>query len=239
MFTGFTDETFQFFTAIRFNNNTEFFHSNHDWYERSVRNPLKDLAAELGEAVLDVDDSLQTRPEKVISRINRDIRFSRDKSPYRDYMWMSFRRPGTPQGTELSIYFEIGSEGCGCGFGLYNDVRFLMNAMRQDILTDPEGFERAAVPAFERLILNGTPYKRMKIPDGLSPICSAFYPLRGFWMSKDFSDPDLIRSVELVDEVKKCLVCMTPLFRRISKLIPTVQEASEIPAAIRSYNDDF
>ena len=39
MFQGFSDETFEFFMAIQFNNNTEFFHGNHDWYTRAVRTP--------------------------------------------------------------------------------------------------------------------------------------------------------------------------------------------------------
>ena len=36
MFQGYNDETFEFFMAIRFNNNTDFFHSNRDWYLRGA-----------------------------------------------------------------------------------------------------------------------------------------------------------------------------------------------------------
>ena len=49
MFQGFSDETFEFFMAIQFNNNTEFFHSNHDWYVDAVRRPCLELAAALSE----------------------------------------------------------------------------------------------------------------------------------------------------------------------------------------------
>ena len=94
MFQGFTDRTFEFFMAIKFNNNRQFFHENHAWYEEALRNPLRDLAADLAPVIETMDPALETRPEKVVSRINRDIRFSNDKSPYRDYMWLAFRRPG-------------------------------------------------------------------------------------------------------------------------------------------------
>lgn len=93
MFQGFTEQTFEFFMAIRFNNNREFFLENHDWYQSSVRTPCLDLAAALGESVNALDPELETRPTKVLSRINRDVRFSNDKSPYRDYLWLAFRRP--------------------------------------------------------------------------------------------------------------------------------------------------
>ena len=56
MFQGFTDETFEFFMAIAFNNNTDFFHANHDWYLRAVREPCLQLAAALSDAVEAVDD---------------------------------------------------------------------------------------------------------------------------------------------------------------------------------------
>lgn len=86
MFNGFTDQTFEFFMAIRFNNNRDFFHENHDWYFNHVRTPALDLAESLMDTVEKIDPDLERRPHKVVSRINRDIRFSNDKSPYRDYI---------------------------------------------------------------------------------------------------------------------------------------------------------
>ena len=93
MFQGYNDETFEFFMAIGFNNNVDFFHSNHDWYLRGVREPSLRLAEALSPVIEEIDDSLERRPNRVVSRINRDIRFSKDKSPYRDYIWLSFHRP--------------------------------------------------------------------------------------------------------------------------------------------------
>ena len=232
MFSGFTDETFQFFAAIRFNNNVSFFHSNHDWYERAVREPLKDLAAELGETVLSIGENLETRPEKVVSRINRDIRFSKDKSPYRDHMWLSFRRPGTPQGSELCIYVAVDVSGCEVGFGIHDQVRPLMNAIRREIRVNPEGFERDARAAFSALTLGGEAYRRMKVPENLPPLCAQFYPLKGFWMFKGFTDPELLRSPRLAEEIRQTLrVHIAPLFRHIASLPPETAGQCPDPSA--------
>jgi len=102
MFQGYSDETFEFFMAIRFNNNTDFFHSNHDWYRRAVRGPSIDLAEALGPTMEAIDPSIERRPNRVVSRINRDIRFSHDKSPYRDHIWLSFHPIDGSQSTAAS-----------------------------------------------------------------------------------------------------------------------------------------
>lgn len=238
MFTGFTDETFQFFAAIRFNNNTEFFHANHAWYERAVRTPLKDFAAALGDTVLSISDQLETRPEKALSRINRDIRFTKDKSPYRDHLWLSFRRPGRSQGCELSIYFSIGVDGCSVGFGVYDQVRPLMNAIRREIQLAPEEFERDAARAAAGLTLYGEAYRRMKTPDGLPPLCAQFYPLKGFWMERSIVDAELLRSPLLLDEVKRTLTDhISPLFQRIFSLAPEEDPVVQPPIARRPAGD--
>ena len=66
------------------------FQANHDWYVRAVREPLLDLADALGDTVRAIDPELETRPGRVLCRPNRDIRYSRDKSVYRDYMSVSY-----------------------------------------------------------------------------------------------------------------------------------------------------
>ena len=48
---------------------------------------------------------MELRPNRIVSRINRDVRFSRDKSPYRDHIWLSFRRPGEEGKNRIGAYF--------------------------------------------------------------------------------------------------------------------------------------
>ena len=88
MFQGFPQSGMEFFMAIRFNNNREFFLENRGWYEEGVRTPARRAGG--GASAKRSGTSTRTlRPgrEKVVSRINRDVRFSNDKSPYRDYIW--------------------------------------------------------------------------------------------------------------------------------------------------------
>ncbi len=219
MFQGFTSRTDEFFMAIRFNNNMSFFHENHDWYQEAVREPLKALAADLGPAVELLDPRLERRPQRVVSRINRDIRFSNDKSPYRDYMWISFRPPHTEQSGVLGLYFDISAESSSYGMGIYDENRPLMNGLRRQLTADAGPFLEAARPALREFTLCGRTFKRMKIPPAVPEEARPWYPLRGFWIEKDLSRAD-ISSHALVDEIARGIALFTPLYRFISEIEP-------------------
>ena len=136
MFSGFRDDTFEFFMALAFNNNREFFHANHDWYERSVRRPLCELCADLAPVLFAIDRDIEVRSARVVSHINRDLRYSRDKSPYRDYMWLGFHRAGLDKRDCFHYYFDIGAQGGNIGIGMYGDDRAWTDALRRAIVWD-------------------------------------------------------------------------------------------------------
>lgn len=221
MFQGFTDRTFEFFMAIKFNNNRQFFHENHDWYEEAIRTPMKELAAALSETVDSMDRSLETRPEKVVSRINRDIRFSNDKSPYRDYMWLAFRQPGLDRKTTLGAYFDISCQGASYGFGIYNEHRPYMNGLRRRLATDEENFLKVWLPVKDRFALCGNHFKRMAVPEGLHEETQKWYTLKGFYVEKDLPDFDLLMSPALAEEIKEGFRLLTPLYQYL-KDIPEI-----------------
>lgn len=220
MFQGFPQSGLEFFMAIRFNNNREFFLENHGWYEEGVRTPARLLAAALGETVRDLDPNLETRPEKVVSRINRDVRFSKDKSPYRDYIWLAFRRPGVERKTTLGVYFDISDNGASYGMGFYDENRPLMNALRRRILTEPEKVQAAVDSALDEFTLHANAFRRMAIPAEIPEPLKIWYALKGFYVEREVNDFGLIRSPALADEVNRGFRHLKPLYRYIASLTP-------------------
>ena len=105
MFNGFTEETIQYFLDLKFHNNTDFFHASHDRYVEDVQHVFYSMIEELAPHMLKIDPAMEVRPHKCLSRIHRDTRFSRDKSPYRDHLWFLFRRAGEPREKSLFYYF--------------------------------------------------------------------------------------------------------------------------------------
>jgi uncharacterized protein (TIGR02453 family) len=138
MFTGFSDDTIQFLLDLRFHNHTSFFHENHDQYVESVQKPFYELIESLSPVALDIDPEMEVRPHKCLSRIYRDTRFSRDKSPYRDHHWFLFRKKGEPRENSVFFYGEFGPGRLDWGMGVWGEGREMMDCFRKKIAANPE-----------------------------------------------------------------------------------------------------
>ena len=171
MFTGFTDETVQFLMDLKFHNSTDFFHTNHQRYVETVQTPFYEMIGELAPEMRRIDPLMEIRPHKCLSRIHRDTRFSRDKSPYRDHHWFLFRRAAEPRDKSLFYFFEFGPDRLAWGMGTWGENRELMDLFRKHITADPEGMMSMIsgmnLPA-HRLFLGGSSFKRMEIPEGIT-----------------------------------------------------------------------
>lgn len=181
-FTGFTDGTLEFFMALRFNNNREFFNSNHDWYVDEVRKPALALSEELGRTVEEIDPELERRPARTLSHINRDIRFSHDKTPYRDFFWIVFHGQGEDRYRRPEFYFLLGPDGCSCGMGIYDDDSECMARFRQACeRRDPE-LIRAVGKLNDDYEVTGRRSRKITVPDTVPETLARFYPLKGFYL---------------------------------------------------------
>ena len=72
-----------FFKDLENNNNKEWFHSHKKRYENDVKNPMVRFVTDVVEELKNLDSGITIDPKKCIGRINRDIRFSKDKTPYK------------------------------------------------------------------------------------------------------------------------------------------------------------
>ena len=220
MFQGYTNEAIEFLMALKFNNNREFFLANRDVYERTLRAPTLALAQLLQPAVQAIDPLLETRPQKVVSRINRDIRFSKDKSPYRDHIWIGYRRPSVVKGTTLGVYVYLDTDSAGYGMGYYAENRPVMNALRRQILTAPEHVSELTNAALKQFQLVPTFRKRPQTPDDVPENLRTWYALKCFYIEKPITDTALLFSPALADEVVRGFGELKPFYRFLTELVP-------------------
>lgn len=145
---SFGPEAVAFLHALAANNDRNWFAAHRAEYEGHLVAPMRALVTALAPTVLAVDPDLDVRPRVggAISRIHRDTRFSRDKSPYRASAWLAFRRPGPGWPSRPALFFEIGQEGWRCGMGYYAARPATMARLRRLILAREEEF-RAALTA--------------------------------------------------------------------------------------------
>jgi len=164
----FSQETLDFLFENKLNDSREWFHEHHDTYEKVVVWPLKALASQLEPIMLQIDPMIITSPRRVLSRINRDIRFTHDKSLYRSNMWLTFSRDKHQFGGSVPcFYFEVGLYGFSYGCGFYNTPPNVLSTARELIKRNDPAF-RKAFEAVERQSIftqYGELYKKTKHAD--------------------------------------------------------------------------
>jgi uncharacterized protein (TIGR02453 family) len=115
----FTPRLFDFLRELKANNNKDWFDLNKPRYIDDVRDPLLAFIAALGPRLHDISPFLMADPKKAMFRIYRDIRFSKNKEPYKTVASAFFyHQIMGKEGPGIYLHLEPGS--CFLGIGLYH-----------------------------------------------------------------------------------------------------------------------
>ena len=215
MFPGFPEETVRFFLDLRFHNETPWFHAHREAYEAYVRKPFSQFIEAMTPTVMRIADDMETRPNKCLARINRDIRFTRDKSPYRDHMWMLFRRSGEEREHAVMYWFELSPEVVEWGVGFWGYNRPAMDALRERMVKKPAEvrrvLRRCGIPD-ETLHIYGDRYKSMKPPAGMSADLAMLYPCKEIYVKRIGVPLGESYRSEIIDRVSEDFLRLKPLY---------------------------
>lgn len=186
-FKGFTPQTFQFFNDLKENNYKEWFDAHKSIYESEVLLPLKMLFQAMAPAMSAIDPMFEMRAHRSISRIYRDTRFSKDKTPYRDFMWMTFQQPvAREEWKDHPGYFlELNGGSYTLGLGLFQPKKKVMDRFRDVLLYAPEEFqEHTQRGVLDRgYAIKGEEYKR-PVPNELPDYFQPWFNRKGIWVEK-------------------------------------------------------
>jgi uncharacterized protein (TIGR02453 family) len=118
----FTKETTRFFRELVRNNHKPWMDANRERYRTAVVEPFRALLERLTPTAQRLNPQFVTsgRVGDNFSRINRDIRFARDKSPYRPHMYLFFSEAGGEGG---QLYTGVSTDAVTCGFRIYGSGR--------------------------------------------------------------------------------------------------------------------
>ena len=187
MFQGFPEKTIPFFLDLRFHNDSTWFHAHYSEYESAVRKPFYELIETLAPTALEIAPDMEVRPVRCLSRINRDVRFSRDKSPYRDHMWLLLRRAGEERDQSVMYWFELSPETVTWGLGFWGPNRPAMDALRKQMELHPsqvvKAVKQAKLPS-STLLVCGDSYKKLKVPPDLPKELQTLYPLKEIYIQR-------------------------------------------------------
>lgn len=141
-FHGFSPEALQFFRGLARNNRREWFLPRKPFFEEKVKEPMCQLVDALNAALREFAPEYETNPDKAIFRIYRDVRFSKDKKPYKEHIAATFHRRGTEKHGHGGYYVAISHKSVAVGGGVYMPDAPQLLAIRQHISERHEEFRR-------------------------------------------------------------------------------------------------
>lgn len=144
----FTPHLFRFLRELKENNDREWFKANQDRFEEHVRGPALDFISEFSEPLYGISEHFTADARKVggsLFRIQRDTRFSKDKTPYKTHVGIHFRHVATRDDVHApGFYLHLEPGASFAALGLWHPATADANAIRRAIVEDPAGWKKAA-----------------------------------------------------------------------------------------------
>jgi len=135
---------YEFFLELSLNNQKYWFDENRKRYESDVKQPFLDFFSDLLLRMSEFDIGYQELTAKdCLFRINKDIRFSKDKSPYKLHCSASLHIGGRKKMWPGGIYIELGAESCGIYSGVYMPEKEDLMKFRMNIAKNLQDFDKA------------------------------------------------------------------------------------------------
>ena len=214
-FNGFSEQTIEFLNNLKKNNNKTWFEEHKEEYEFYLLQPFKAFVGEFGQFMLSIDPYLDVTPavNRTISRIHRDTRFSKDKSPYKCSMWVTFKRQGKDWQDAPGYFFEISTNSYRYGMGFYSASTDTMDKLRQLIDEKSQKFFDAfeVYSAQSIFKIEGEKYKKQFSGDLDNNILEWYQRKNMYFVSNRHID-DLLFSLKLTEELMHGFSILKPIY---------------------------
>ncbi len=219
----FNEATFDFLDRLADNNQREWFHEHKAQYEGCVRSPALRLIADVAEELPHLSPHFMAIPKKVggsLMRVHRDIRFGKDKTPYKTNVGIQFRHTMGKDVHAPGYYLHISSSECFLGVGIWRPDAPSLGKIRDRIIEREDEWLKARdyKPFQEKYRISGESLKTA--PRGFSKD----HPMIDDLRRKDFIaihefEPELVCSKKLKSEMMKRFAVATPYMRFLCKAL--------------------
>jgi uncharacterized protein (TIGR02453 family) len=219
----FTGESLGFLRGLARHNRKPWFEAHRGEYERHVREPMLELVREMDLRMARFAAELVGDPKRSVFRIHRDVRFSKDKSPYKTHAACWFFHAGASSkvgreahGGGAGLYFHLQPGASIVGGGCWMPPRPALQRFRAAIAADPRGFGRLLEAPRLRRRMGGLDEEAMltRAPRGYPPDHPAAGWLRhqSFTLGRGMSDRE-VTSRRLTATLEADFALMLPFVR--------------------------
>lgn len=218
----FTEDFLHFFIELAPNNNKDWFDLNRKRYESGVKKPFADFVGHMLQKLSVHNKSFKDlSPADCIFRINRDIRFSKDKTPYKMTTSAVLAPNGKKSLAVNGIYFELGPESVNVYAGVYEADKDQVLDIREGIAANQKEFKKLITdPKFTELFGEVLGEKNKIIPSDLKA-AAAQQPLifNKQWYFKATFEPGIVLDDNLDGILENCFLVAKPLEQFFNKFI--------------------
>jgi len=212
-FTGFSPETLEFLRNLERNNHKAWLDAHKQDYQQYLLAPLQGLAGALGETMLAIDPWVEVTPNRTISRIYRDTRFAKDKSPYKTTMWITFKRPNKDWKDAPAYFFELAPHSYRYGMGFYSASKATLDRLRAAIDHTPEEFLKAIAfyPKQQVFVVEGEKYKKLLDKSNPQNI-QEWYQRKNLYLVCNREADERLFSKELFEDLRTGFHLLAPFY---------------------------
>ena len=174
----FSKDTLRYLRALARNNRKPWFDAHRPEYDAVVVAPMRELIEEMDVRLARFAPEIIGDPKRSMFRIYRDIRFSKDKSPYKTHAacWF-YHKDGTravgreAAGGGAGFYFQIAPGSCFTGGGMWMPPKDALHNLRDAIAEEPKRFEKIVTDARVKRRFGGMDEESMlkRVPRGYAP----------------------------------------------------------------------
>ncbi|WP_343913289.1 DUF2461 domain-containing protein [Aquimarina litoralis] len=191
------DKTLAFLRKLKKNNSTEWFKENQKDYKAS-RTDFENFVSEIINALESIDAEIEKQDlqaKKCIKRINRDIRFSNDKSPYKTNYFANFN-PDGKKSEHASYYLHLEPGNSFVGGGVYMPQTPTLNKFRREIESNLKDWKSILnSTSFRKTFPNGieSPLELKTVPKGFDKESPAleYFRMKGFYTMRKLTDKEI------------------------------------------------
>jgi len=216
--------TLKFLEDLKLNNSKEWLDENKKSYE-NTKNDILTLTSQLITSTSDLDKTIADAyldPKKCITRLNRDLRFAKDKTPYKTDYYIVLNKNGKNSPAAF-YYLHIEPDNCFVGGGVYNPQPDQLKKIRQEIDYAFDEWtviikDKSFMKTFPGGINNSGVLTRTPKEFGESNKASEFLRMKGFYTMEKLSDKEII-SANTFDKINSYFKTAKPLVDFLNRAI--------------------
>lgn len=218
MTTYFNQKIFTFLKELANNNNKDWFTINKQRYENDVKEPMLQFITDLAPKLSKIDKHYVADPKPSggsLFRIYRDVRFSKDKSPYKTHLGAHFRHKSGDSASSLGFYLHIEPSACIAGGGIWHPDPQALKKIRNYLASHPAEWKKVRAA---QLKISGN--SLVKAPQGFDPEHPFIEDIKrkDFFVMFKLSNKDVSSDTFLERYLEICKQCL-PLMRFLEKAL--------------------